>query len=107
MTGTPDLAWIFEHHRDAYSELPFLYRREHALISGVIDRVIIKAEKGFVIDYKAILIENNEALESWNKHYLPQIRVYCEAVRELFKLRAVEGYLLYLDSSRLEKVISL
>jgi ATP-dependent helicase/nuclease subunit A len=107
VAGNRDLAWIFERHGGAYSELPFLYRKENALISGVIDRVIVTEGKGFVIDYKAILIENDDALESWKAHYLPQIRIYCEAVKELFKLRSVEGYLLFLDSNRLDKVLTI
>lgn len=107
VSGNRDMAWIFERRRDAYSELPFLYRKENALISGVIDRVIVKEGKAFVIDYKAILIENDDALESWKAHYLPQIRIYCEAVKELFKLRSVEGYLLFLDSNRLDKVLTI
>ena len=74
-------------------------------VSGIIDRVVVKGNKGFVIDYKAIVIENDEALASWKDHYRPQIRIYCEAVKEIFKLSSVEGYLLFLDSSRLEPVI--
>ena len=66
---------------------------------------MVKGNKGFVIDYKAIVIENDEALASWKDHYRPQIRIYCEAVKEIFKLSSVEGYLLFLDSSRLEPVI--
>jgi ATP-dependent helicase/nuclease subunit A len=97
-----EFQWIFERHAHAYSELPFLYKRGNALVSGIIDRVVIKERKGFVIDYKAILIENDAALASWKDHYRPQIQIYCEAVKEIFGLRIVEGYLLFLDSTRLE-----
>jgi ATP-dependent helicase/nuclease subunit A len=97
-----EFRWIFERHVDAYSELPFLYKKGHALISGIIDRVVIKEGKGFVIDYKAILIEHDAALASWKDHYRPQIQIYCEAVKEMFGLRSVEGSLLFLDSVRLE-----
>lgn len=105
VTGNRDLAWVFERRPGAYSELPFLYKRGNDLVSGIIDRVVVKGNKGFVIDYKAIVIENDEALASWKDHYRPQIRIYCEAVKEIFKLSSVEGYLLFLDSSRLEPVI--
>jgi ATP-dependent helicase/nuclease subunit A len=97
-----EFQWIFDRHADAYSELPFLYERDHTLVSGIIDRVVIKEGKGFVIDYKAILIENNAALASWKDHYRPQIQIYCEAVKEIFGLRIVEGSLLFLDSALLE-----
>jgi ATP-dependent helicase/nuclease subunit A len=93
--------WIFERRPDAYSELPFLYRKDNALVSGKIDRVVIKEGKGYVIDYKSIFIENDDALASWLDHYRPQVRIYCEAVKNIFALQNVEGYLLFLDSNRL------
>jgi ATP-dependent exoDNAse (exonuclease V) beta subunit len=95
-------AWIFERRPDSYTELPFLYRKGNNLVSGIIDRLVIAEGKGFVIDYKAISIENKDALIAWTDHYRPQIRIYCEAVKEMFKLSSVEGYLLYLDSSLLD-----
>ncbi len=100
-----DNAWIFERHGNAYSELPFLYKKGHALISGIIDRVVTRDGQGFVVDYKAILIEDDDALKSWNEHYRPQVKIYCEAVKEIFQLEQVKGYLLYLDSNRLELVV--
>jgi ATP-dependent helicase/nuclease subunit A len=100
-----DNAWIFERRDTSYSELPFLYKKGHSLVSGIIDRVVIKEGKGFVIDYKSILIENDESLKSWKEHYRPQIKIYCEAVKEIFQLELVEGYLLFLDSNRLESVV--
>jgi ATP-dependent helicase/nuclease subunit A len=99
--GKSDLSWIFERRPWSYSELPFLYKKGHVLISGIMDRVVIKEGKGFVIDYKAILVENDETLASWKDHYRPQIQIYCEAVKEMFGLQDVEGSLLFLDSSRL------
>lgn len=103
--NTAASAWIFEQSDGAHSELPFLYKKGNALISGVIDRVVIKNGTGAVIDYKAILIENADALTAWQDHYRPQIAIYCEAVKEIFQLEQVEGYLLFLDSNKLVHVI--
>ena len=103
--GNQDSAWIFERRDRSYSELPFLYKKGQSLVSGIIDRVVIREGIGFVVDYKSILIENDEALKSWKEHYRPQIRVYCEAVKEIFGLERVDGYLLFLDSNRLELVV--
>jgi ATP-dependent helicase/nuclease subunit A len=100
--STEELRWIFDRQPNAYSELPFLYTRGNSLVSGKIDRVIIKGNKGYVIDYKAIPIDNDAALASWKDHYRPQIQIYCEAVKEIFCLRSVEGSLLFLDSVRFE-----
>ncbi len=97
-----DLAWIFAKQPDAYSELPFLYRKGSAIVSGIIDRVVIRENTGYVIDYKAIAIDSDEALSAWKDHYRPQLQVYCEAVKEIFKTPRVDGSLLFLDSMRLE-----
>jgi ATP-dependent exoDNAse (exonuclease V) beta subunit len=70
-------------------------------VSGIIDRVVVKDGKGIVIDYKSIVIDSNEILDDWKEHYRPQLAIYCEAVKEIFKLENVEGYLLFLDSNRL------
>jgi ATP-dependent helicase/nuclease subunit A len=101
--GKKEFQWIFERHADAYSELPFLHKRGQAIVSGIIDRVVIKEGKGSVIDYKAILIDNNAALASWKDHYRPQIQIYCEVVKEIFGLQSVEGFILFLDSALLEQ----
>ena len=102
MLTKEEFRWIFERRSDAYSELPFLYRKGHSLVSGKIDRVVIRGGIGHVIDYKSILIENDDALRSWQDHYRPQIEIYCDAVKNIFSLQRIEGYLLYLDSARLE-----
>jgi ATP-dependent helicase/nuclease subunit A len=97
-----DFAWIFGRGDASFSELPFLYKKGNMLVSGIIDRVVIKGNTAQVIDYKAILIENEESLKAWNDHYRPQLQIYCEAIKEIFNLPSVEGYLLFLDSNRLE-----
>jgi ATP-dependent helicase/nuclease subunit A len=93
--------WIFERSPDSYTELPFLAKKGHDLITGVIDRVVIKDGTGHVIDYKSILVENEEILAAWMDHYRPQVRIYSEAVKDMFRLARVESYLLFLDSNRL------
>jgi ATP-dependent helicase/nuclease subunit A len=107
VTGNDELAWIFKQQTGAYSELPFLYRKEHQIVSGIIDRLIVKDNTGYVIDYKSIAVGNDEVLQSWIDHYRPQIRIYCEAAKELFRLEHVEGYLLFLDSARLAMTVKL
>ena len=101
LMGNEELAWVFKQQPGAYAELPFLYRKGNEIVSGVIDRLIVKDGAGYVVDYKSIAVESDEALQSWIDHYRPQIRIYCEAAKELFGLASVEGDLLFLDSSRL------
>lgn len=107
VTESEELAWIFHRKPTAYSELPFLYRKGNEIVSGVIDRVVVKDGRGYVVDYKAITLENDDALQSWMDHYRPQVRIYCEAVKETFRLEAVEGYLLFVDSGRLAMTVKI
>jgi ATP-dependent exoDNAse (exonuclease V) beta subunit len=107
VTGNEELAWIFKQQPGSYAELPFLYRRGNEIISGVIDRVVVKEGAGYVIDYKSIAVESDEALQTWIDHYRPQIRIYCEAAKEVFGLASVEGYLLFLDSRRLALTVKI
>lgn len=100
-----DLAWIFERTPNTYSELPVLYKKGNSIISGVIDRIVISGQKGFVIDYKAIAADKEEDVSFWKRHYGPQLRIYCEAAKQIFGLGSVEGLLLFLDSKRLEPVV--
>ncbi len=106
MLHTPNFAWIFEKLDTSYSELPFICRRGQTLISGIMDRVVIQGDAGFVIDYKAIDARTKPSA-AWKAHYRPQVLVYCEAIKELFRLNKVEGHLLFLDSARLELTVSL
>ena len=99
--------WVFEQRPHSYSELPFLMRKGHDIVSGMIDRVVVEGAKGAVIDYKSIRIDDDDALTAWLDHYTPQVRIYCEAIKEIFHLETVEGYLLFLDSNRLVHCSSL
>ena len=100
-----EFAWIFERTVHSYSELPFLYNRGNTLVSGIIDRVVIRDNRAYVVDYKAILIEQDKDLKAWTDHYRPQVQIYCEAVKELFRSQQVEGSLLFLDSNMLETIV--
>jgi ATP-dependent helicase/nuclease subunit A len=107
LTGNKELAWVFRQQPGSFSELPFLYHKGNEIISGTIDRLVVKDGAGYVIDYKSITVENEAALQSWIDHYRPQIRIYCEAAKELFGLSTVEGYLLFLNSGRLALTVKI
>jgi ATP-dependent helicase/nuclease subunit A len=107
ITESNELSWIFEPRPASYSELPFLFRSGNDIVSGAIDRVVVRGHTGYVIDYKATIIRSDDDLQSWIDHYRPQVRVYCEAVKALFRLGSVEGYLLFLDSGRLAPTVKI
>ena len=107
LVGNEELAWIFRPQPSAWSELPFLCRTGSEVVSGIIDRVVIREKRGYVIDYKAIAFTGDDSLQALMDHYRPQVRIYCEAARELFRLDSVEGYLLFLDSGRLALTVKI
>jgi ATP-dependent helicase/nuclease subunit A len=97
----PEHAWIFSPGPGSWSELPFLYRKDRLLVNGIIDRVVVTGDTAAVIDYKATLLQGGKDLAFWMDHYRPQVEVYCAAVKEIFGVRSVAGYLLFLDSTML------
>lgn len=99
-----NFGWFLAAVPHAFSELPFLYERDDAIVSGVIDRVVVKDRIGSVIDYKSISADGEEEIERWKDHYRPQIKIYCEAVKHIFGIDRVKGYILFIDSNRLERV---
>jgi ATP-dependent helicase/nuclease subunit A len=101
VVGKPEHAWIFEPGPASWSELPFLYKRDRLLVNGIIDRVVISGNRASVIDYKSTLLQREEDLAFWLEHYRPQIEVYCAAVKEIFGVASVSGFLLFLDSNML------
>ncbi len=104
LTADAAMGWIFAPGPGAWSELPFLRKHENTVVSGIIDRVVLKDGALHVIDYKAIAIETADELAQWIGHYRPQLRIYCDAAKEIFGIADCRAYLLFLDSHRLAPV---
>ncbi|HPF71226.1 MAG TPA: 3'-5' exonuclease, partial [Candidatus Krumholzibacteria bacterium] len=104
--GDPRLAWIFDPGTAGgrgLSEVPIVLRRagpgdREERVTGVIDRLIIRANQVDVVDYKTNRWGGDPARKAWLiEHYQPQLAAYAEAARALFPGRPVRTWLLLTD----------
>ncbi|NLI97139.1 UvrD-helicase domain-containing protein [bacterium] len=82
------------------SEVPFLLREGNNMISGRIDRVLIKPEGLVIIDYKSFPsnFEDSDKLTE-------QIRCYARAAQEIWKKPLLACYILFTADACLKEVI--
>lgn len=75
---------------EAHRELPFALRREDALVSGSIDRLVVRRDASGrvvdaeVLDFKTDQVDSEEGLARRVEHYRPQLLAYRAAVARLF-----------------------
>lgn len=93
-------------------EVPFVERRDGALMEGVIDRLVLVREGGRrvsaeIIDYKTDRLDDHEIPER-AAHYRPQLDAYARAVAAMYDIpldRCV-ATLVFLDPKRVESLAS-
>lgn len=85
--------------KDSYAELPFVLQKDGNIYKGRIDRLILKAGRATVYDYKCFPAREAEIPELVGK-YRFQMEVYREAAERLFNLKA-KSYLLFTHLPRL------
>jgi len=96
-----DLLGIALPQPDSYAELPFMLRKGNLILSGRIDRVVVRADTVEVYDYKTFPVKERE-LEKLSAEYREsQMNVYQEAARALFPGKRVRCYLLFTALPRL------
>lgn len=76
-------------------EVPFTYLQEGTMIEGVMDVVFREGEDWVVLDFKTDPIDQKE-LEARVKHYQPQVRLYSEAIKNIFGKPPKEVILFFL-----------
>ncbi len=99
------------------SEVPIIHRRSPAgpdkveeRVTGIIDRLIVRADRVDIIDYKTNRFGGDAAVrKNLVNHYRPQLASYREAVEQLYPDRAVHTWLLFTEpglpgDQRLEEV---
>ncbi|MBK8167282.1 MAG: UvrD-helicase domain-containing protein [bacterium] len=109
----PELAWVFGVPTGgaAASEVPVVGRRAAAKpapaggppaseqrITGVIDRLVVRADRVDIIDYKTNRGAAVPAQRAWlTAHYRPQLQAYREVLVQLYPDRPVRTWLLFTD----------
>jgi ATP-dependent helicase/nuclease subunit A len=78
---------------DTFSELPFIYEKEHTVFRGRIDRLMIRDSSAYIYDYKTFPVSDKELPELVD-HYRFQMDIYKAAAEKLFS-KKTKGYLLF------------
>jgi ATP-dependent helicase/nuclease subunit A len=93
---------------EAHRELPFALRRGDAVVSGSIDRLVVRRDASHrvidaeVLDFKTDRVEDEAGLDRRVTHYRPQLLAYRAAVARLFDLpeARVQARLLFVAIGR-------
>jgi len=88
----PDLAWVFD--AQGRSEIPVLHRRGEVMMTGIIDRLVIRPDRVDIVDFKSNRAEMGD-LPGLVTHYRPQLLAYREALKALYPDRPVRCWLLW------------
>jgi ATP-dependent helicase/nuclease subunit A len=87
LLAKPELQFLFnaELYDKAYKEVPLVYKTaEGEIVYGIIDRVVIRNDEIWVIDYKTRSVENAQALQKLLRQYRPQLHYYAEGLRKIW-----------------------
>lgn len=78
-------------------EQPFMLRLdERAVLTGRIDRMIIKDGRATIVDFKTSFIDKNE-VEALSAEYEPQMIAYAMAAQQVFGLMVDKAIIYYLE----------
>jgi ATP-dependent helicase/nuclease subunit A len=93
----PALQPLFDptHYRQAYNELPILYRRGDSHVFGMIDRLIQRDGELVLIDYKTHARMSTQRIERLANNFARQLRAYVTGVRRLWPGVRIRALLLF------------
>lgn len=90
-----------ENFTKAYNELPIHYRTGKKDIHGVIDRVVIKENTLYLIDYKTHQNITNENVSEVANEYKKQIEFYKQGLQKIWPDHTIKPYLLFTHCNEL------
>lgn len=76
-------------------EVPFAFKKDGVIFEGVIDLVFKEGNELVALDFKTDLVEP-KGLDSKVEHYRPQVKVYADAIRNIFGIPPKEVLLFFL-----------
>jgi ATP-dependent helicase/nuclease subunit A len=95
---------IIMPREDAYTELPFVLKKEGEVYSGRIDRIIRDNNSYKIYDYKTFPVQDKE-IEYYLEGYAMQLNVYKEAVRTLFNVQDVSAFIIFTCTGDIKEVL--
>jgi ATP-dependent helicase/nuclease subunit A len=107
LLAKPELQFLFnpERYDKAHKEVPLVYKTaEGDTVYGIIDRVVIRNNEIWVIDYKTRSIENAQSLQELLQQYRPQLHYYAEGLRKIWPGKTVRPAILLTAARTLHTV---
>jgi len=98
----PDFAFLFDpgQYDQAFSEVPVQFMDGEKLVYGIIDRLVVRGDAAFVIDYKTHRLTDSETTEALADNYREQMRLYSLGIAKLWPGKQVRSYLLFTHSKQ-------
>jgi len=93
-----------ENAQQIYNECPLQYRRGKSLVYGIIDRLIVSANKVTLVDYKTHQHATKENLRQIAVAYQQQMQLYGAGIKALWPDREIEAFLLFTECTELYAV---
>ena len=81
--------------KQAFNEVPILYRQAGTTVHGVIDRLVLTETEALVVDYKTHRHANMENISQLAQPYFEQLDYYRRGVQQLWPLLPVRALLLF------------
>jgi ATP-dependent helicase/nuclease subunit A len=84
---------------EARNELPILYQQNGRRVYGMIDRLLVGANRLILVDYKTHRVDALQC-EALAAHYAPQLKLYAEGLHRLWPERRIDARLLFTHAGR-------
>lgn len=88
---------------DVYCEKYISIDIEERHIDAVIDRLEIKDDEIFIIDYKTVEISND--ISFYNELYKDQLLAYMDIISKIYKDKRIKAFIFYTSIGRLEEIL--
>ncbi len=80
---------------EAINEIPIIYQQQGRTVHGIIDRLLLRHDEVWVIDYKSHRQATGENLATLAAPYREQLHYYAEGVSKIWPARRVRTFLLF------------
>ena len=87
--------FIDDHYQAAYSEVPVYYKKEDAIVNGIIDRLIVNKDEIIILDYKTQPLENDKNLDAIASQFRSQLSFYKEGVALLYPGHSIKTCVIF------------
>jgi ATP-dependent helicase/nuclease subunit A len=107
LLAKPELQFLFnpELYDKAYKEVPLVYKTAAGeTVYGIIDRVVVRRNEIWVIDYKTRPAEDARSLQTLLQQYRPQLHYYAAGLKKIWPGKTVCPAVLLTGAQTLHRV---